>query len=65
MLCQRARRQYEGSFFDSCKVGMTIETSRQYVDASGSELSFDPEISIGAGPRIVKGGKSLWRLFHL
>lgn len=57
VLCQRARRQYEGSFFDSCKVGMTIETSRQYVDASGSELSFDPEISIGAGPRIVKGGK--------
>lgn len=57
VLCQKARRQYEGNFFDSCKVGMTINVDRVYRDISGKELSFDPEISIGAGPRIVKDGK--------
>lgn len=57
VLCQKARRQYEGNFFDSCKVGMTITIDRVYQDASGKELSFDPELSIGAGPRIVKDGK--------
>ena len=57
VLCQKARRQYEGSFFDSCKVGMTISLDRVYRDISGGELPFDPVISIGAGPRIVKNGK--------
>ncbi len=57
VLCQKARRQYEGNFFDSCKVGMTITLDRTYKDISGGELPFDPELSIGAGPRIVKDGK--------
>lgn len=57
VLCQKARRQYEGNFFDSCKVGMTITLDCVYKDISGSELPFEPELSIGAGPRIVKDGK--------
>lgn len=57
VLCQRSRRQYEGNFFDSCKVGMTISVDQVYQDISGGELPFDPVISIGAGPRIVKDGK--------
>lgn len=57
VLCQKARRQYEGNFFDSCKVGMTISLDRVYRDISGGELPFEPKISIGAGPRIVKDGK--------
>ncbi|MGI6254651.1 MAG: S-layer homology domain-containing protein [Acutalibacter sp.] len=57
VLCQKARRQYEGNFFDSCKVGMTISVDRVYRNSSGGELPFDPVISIGAGPRIVKDGK--------
>ena len=57
VLCQRARRQYEGNFFDSCQVGMTIQVERQFIRQDGSQLPYDPEISIGAGPRIVKGGQ--------
>ncbi len=57
VLCQRSRRADEGNFFDSCKVGMTVTLDRQYVDASGQELPFDPVLSVGAGPRLVKDGK--------
>lgn len=53
VLAQRARRQYEGDFFDSCKVGETIDIERFYEGASSQDL----ELSIGAGPRIVKDGK--------
>lgn len=57
VLCQRSRRQYEGNFFDSCKVGMTISLDTSYQYASGQELPFDPVMSMGAGPRIVKDGQ--------
>ena len=57
MLCQKAKRKFEGNFFASCKVGMKVAIDRKYTDVSGGELPFDPEISIGAGPRIVKDGK--------
>lgn len=57
VLCQKAKRLYEGTFFDSCKVGMKISVGRVYQDISGGQLPFDPKISIGAGPRIVKDGK--------
>ena len=56
VLCQKSRRQYEGNFFDSCRTGMTISMNRTYVDISGGQLPYDPVISIGAGPRIVKNG---------
>lgn len=57
VLCQKAKRKFEGNFFASCKVGMKVAIDRKYTDVSGGELPFDPEISIGAGPRIVKDGK--------
>lgn len=52
VIAQRARREYEGDFFDSCKAGQTIEIERYYEGASTQDLT----LSIGAGPRIVKNG---------
>lgn len=53
VLAQRARRQYEGSFFDTCKVGDVVDIQRYYDGASTQDI----QLSIGAGPRIVKDGK--------
>lgn len=50
VLAQRARREYEGDFFDSCKVGDVLDIERYYDGASTQDI----ELSIGAGPRIVK-----------
>ena len=52
VLAQRARRQYEGTFFDSCRVGDTIRILRSYEGLT----SLDPVLSIGAGPQLVKNG---------
>lgn len=50
VLAQRARREYEGDFFDSCKVGDVLDIERYYDGATTQDL----QLSIGAGPRIVK-----------
>ena len=52
VLAQRARREYEGDFFDSCQVGDTIEIQRVYQGLG----ELQPVLSIGAGPRIAKDG---------
>jgi exopolysaccharide biosynthesis protein len=52
VLAQKARRYYEGDFFSSCKVGGHIDLSVSYQGASTQDL----ELSVGAGPRIVKDG---------
>ena len=52
VLAQRSRRQYEGDFFDSCQVGLTVDMAREYRGADRDDLV----LSIGAGPRIVKDG---------
>lgn len=51
VLAQRARREYEGDFFDSCQVGGQLTVRRVY-----EGIDQDPVLSIGAGPRIVKDG---------
>ena len=50
MLAQRSRRKYEGEFFDSCALGAVLDIERVF-EGAGSQ---DIQISIGAGPRIVK-----------
>lgn len=62
VIAQKARREYEGEFFDSCQVGDVITLERTYEGASTQNLV----LSIGAGPRIVKdgqvyGGQSTYR----
>ncbi len=52
VLAQRSRREYEGDFFDSCKVGDTLDIERLYEGADSQDIL----LSIGAGPRIVKDG---------
>ncbi len=52
VLAQRSRRQYEGDFFDSCKVGDKLDIERYYNGSSTQDIEF----SIAAGPRIVKDG---------
>lgn len=52
VLAQRARRQYEGDFFDSCKVGDVLDIDRLLEGASTQDLVF----SIGTGPKIVQNG---------
>lgn len=52
VLAQRSRRQFEGDFFDSCRVGDVLDVQRLYDGASTQDL----RLSIGAGPRIVKDG---------
>lgn len=52
VLAQRSRREYEGDFFDSCKVGDVLDIDLVYEGASTQDLDF----SIGAGPKIVKNG---------
>ncbi len=50
VLAQRSRRKYEGDFFDSCTLGAVLDIERVF-EGAGSQ---DIQISIGAGPRIVK-----------
>lgn len=50
VLAQRARRQYEGDFFDSCKVGDVLDIEKIYDGAESQDI----QLSIGAGPRLVK-----------
>lgn len=50
VLYQRARRTYEGEFFDTCSVGDKIIMFQKY---PGSEVE-DISMSIASGPRIVK-----------
>ena len=57
VLCQHARRENEGNFFDSARVGMTISLDSKFVSESGGELGYDPVLSLGAGPRLVKNGQ--------
>lgn len=52
VLAQRSRREYEGDFFDSCRVGLTVDITREYRGSDRDDLV----LSIGAGPRIVKDG---------
>lgn len=52
VLAQRSRRQYEGDFFDSCKVGDVLEIERLYEGAADDDI----QLSIGAGPQLVKNG---------
>lgn len=52
VLAQRSRRQYEGDFFDSCKLGDKLDIQRLYEGAASQDI----RLSIGAGPRIVKDG---------
>lgn len=52
VLFQSARRQYEGDFFDSCRVGDSIGMKSEY---PGSGLSIIAS-SISAGPLIVRNG---------
>lgn len=53
VLAQRSRRTYEGDFFDSCAVGMTVDIEREYEGAQTQDIV----MSIGAGPRLVKDGQ--------
>lgn len=50
VLAQRSRREYEGDFFDSCKIGDVLDVERVYEGLTCGE----PVLSIGTGPRIVK-----------
>lgn len=50
VLYQRNRREYEGDFFDSVQLGDAITIQNTY---EGSTVS-DIDLSIAAGPRIVK-----------
>lgn len=50
VLAQRSRRTYEGDFFDSCTLGAVLDIERVYEGADSQDI----QISIGAGPRIVK-----------
>ena len=52
VLAQRARRTYEGDFFDSCKLNMVVDIERRYEGADSEDIV----MSIGAGPRLVKNG---------
>ena len=52
VLAQRARRRYEGTFFDSCRVGDTLRIERTLEGLTGG----DPVLSVGAGPQLVKDG---------
>ncbi len=54
VLAQRAKRQEEGSFFTGSEVGDFVELSHTYEGLD----SGTPELSIGAGPRLVKAGKA-------
>lgn len=57
VLCQHSRRAQEGNFFDSAKVGMTLSLDSKFIQPSGSELGYDPVLSVGAGPRLVQNGQ--------
>ena len=57
VLCQHSRRPEEGNFFDSAKVGMTLSLDSKFIQPSGSELGYDPVLSVGAGPRLVQNGQ--------
>lgn len=50
VLAQRARRQYEGDFFDAVKVGNILDIKHIY----GGATTQDINLSIGAGPTLVK-----------
>ena len=52
VLYQRSRREYEGDFFDSCKVGDSLEIKNEYTGLTVGDV----DVSIGVGPRIVKNG---------
>lgn len=56
VIYQRARREYEGDFFDSCEVGDKISVSTSYTTPDGNAISTSIYTSIAAGPRIVKNG---------
>ncbi len=51
VLAQRARRYYEGYFFDSCQSGLRVDLERHY-DGTDKDIA----VSVGVGPRIVKDG---------
>lgn len=52
VLAQRVRRWQEGNFFDSCKVGDTVEIQRSYNGASSQDII----LSVASGPQLVKDG---------
>ncbi len=52
VLAQASRREYEGSFFDSCQVGDRLDISYSFEGAENQDIL----LSIGTGPRIVKDG---------
>jgi len=54
VLYQRARREYEGEFFNSCAVGDYIYMDTVYQGARTGTIS----ASIGVGPRVVKDGQA-------
>ena len=54
VLYQRARREYEGEFFDSCAVGDHVVMDTIYEGAQTGTIS----ASIGVGPRVVKDGQA-------
>lgn len=54
VLCQRARRPYEGNFFDSCRVGDRIALSFTYPGSAVSNI----QTAIAAGPTIVRNGQA-------
>lgn len=53
VLYQRARREYEGEFFNSCAVGDHIIADTIYEGAQTGTIS----ASIAVGPRVVKDGQ--------
>ena len=53
ILYQRSRREYEGTFFDSAKIGDKISEATYYEGYTGETAL---SLSVASGPRIVKGG---------
>lgn len=53
VIAQRARRQYEGPFFDVCKPGMSVDLQQTFQGVSTEDI----KLSIGAGPCLVKQGQ--------
>lgn len=52
VLAQRGQRPFETDFFPSCQKGLTIWIDQSYQGAAREDI----QLSIGAGPRIVKDG---------
>lgn len=62
VLAQRARRYFEGDFFDTVRVGDIVALERIYEGADTQDI----QLSVGAGPRLVRdgevyGGQSTYR----